>query len=41
VAKSTPTTKPSASSTTTTVPAVAIEQNTRGVVPPNDANCQY
>ncbi len=28
-------------STTTTVPSVAIEQSARGVVPPNDANCQY
>lgn len=41
VAKSTPTTKAPASSTTTTVPSVAIEQGTRGIVPPNDANCQY
>lgn len=41
VAKSTPTTKGPASSTTTTVPSVAIEQGTRGIVPPNDANCQY
>jgi LCP family protein required for cell wall assembly len=39
--KSTPTTKPAESSTTTTVPKVLIEQGTRGVVPPNDANCQY
>jgi LCP family protein required for cell wall assembly len=39
--KSTPTTKPSQSSTTTTVPKVLIEQSPRGVVPPNDANCQY
>lgn len=39
--KSTPTTKPAQSSTTTTVPKVLIEQSTRGVVPPNDANCQY
>jgi LCP family protein required for cell wall assembly len=39
--KSTPSTKPAQSSTTTTVPKVLIEQSTRGVVPPNDANCQY
>jgi LCP family protein required for cell wall assembly len=39
--KSTPATKPVQSSTTTTVPKVLIEQSTRGVVPPNDANCQY
>ncbi len=39
--KSTPTTKPTQSSTTTTVPKVLIEQSPRGVVPPNDANCQY
>ena len=39
--KSTPTTKPAQSSTTTTVPKVSIEQSTRGVVPPNDPNCQF
>ena len=39
--KSTPTTKPAQSITTTTVPKVLIEQSTRGVVPPNDSNCQY
>ena len=33
--------KPAQSTTTTTVPQVAIEQNTRGVVPPNDPTCQY
>jgi hypothetical protein len=27
--------------TTTTVPKVIIEQDTRGVVPPNNPNCQY
>lgn len=27
--------------TTTTLPAVVIEQNPRGIVPPNDPNCQY
>lgn len=35
------TVKVSPTTTTTTVPKVAIEQNTRGVVPPNDANCQF
>ena len=39
--KSTPTTKAPQSSTTTTVPKVSIEQSTRGVVPPNDPNCQF
>lgn len=39
--KPTPTTKAPASTTSTTVPSVAIEQSTRGVVPPNDNNCQY
>ena len=29
------------SATTTTVPKVAIDQATRGVVPPNDPTCQY
>ncbi len=29
------------STTTTTVPKVYIDQSTRGVVPPNDPNCQY
>lgn len=37
--KPTATTKPAQS--TTTVPAVAIEQSARGIVPPNDQNCQY
>jgi hypothetical protein len=27
--------------TTTTVPSVSIDQDTRGVVPPNDPTCQY
>jgi hypothetical protein len=27
--------------TTTTVPTVSIDQDTRGVVPPNDPTCQY
>jgi LCP family protein required for cell wall assembly len=27
--------------TTTTVPKVVIDQSTRGIVPPNDPNCQY
>lgn len=41
-AKQTQTTvKPTQTTTTTTVPKVAIEQSTRGVVPPNDPNCQY
>lgn len=39
--KSPSTTKPVQSSTTTTVPKVAIEQSTRGIVPPNDPNCQF
>lgn len=39
--KSPSTTKPVQTSTTTTVPKVAIEQSTRGVVPPNDPNCQF
>jgi polyisoprenyl-teichoic acid--peptidoglycan teichoic acid transferase len=29
------------STTTTTVPKVSIDQDTRGVVPPNDPTCQY
>jgi polyisoprenyl-teichoic acid--peptidoglycan teichoic acid transferase len=29
------------STTTTTVPQVSIDQDTRGVVPPNDPTCQY
>lgn len=29
------------SSTTTTVPSLAIDQPTRGVVPPNDPNCSF
>jgi hypothetical protein len=31
----------SSTTTTTTVPKVVIDQSTRGVVPPNDPNCQY
>lgn len=27
--------------TTSTLPAIVIEQNPRGIVPPNDPNCQY
>jgi hypothetical protein len=26
---------------TTTLPQVAIENNRRGVIPPDDPNCQY
>lgn len=29
------------STTSTTVPKVVIDQSTRGIVPPNDPNCQY
>jgi len=32
---------PSASTTTTTLPEVTIEQDTRGIVPPNDPSCQF
>jgi hypothetical protein len=35
------TARPAQTSPTTTVPKVAIEQNARGIVPPNDPNCQY
>lgn len=38
------TTRPAAGNppqSTTTVPSVAIEQSARGIVPPNDRNCQY
>lgn len=31
----------STTTTTTTVPKVVIDQDTRGVVPPNNPNCQY
>lgn len=37
--KTTATTPPT--TTTTTVPQVLIDQDTRGVVPPNDPTCQY
>jgi LCP family protein required for cell wall assembly len=37
----TTTTSTSTTSTTTTVPSVVIEQNARGIVPPDDPNCQF
>lgn len=37
----TTTVKNGSSATTSTLPSVSIEQNTRGLVPPDDPNCQY
>ena len=39
--KTTTTVKSGSTVTTTTLPSVSIEQNTRGLVPPDDPNCQY
>jgi LCP family protein required for cell wall assembly len=36
-----PATAKTTTTTTTTVPSVSIDQDTRGVVPPNDPTCQY
>jgi LCP family protein required for cell wall assembly len=35
------TTTTSSTSTTTTIPSLVIEQNTRGIVPADDPNCQF
>jgi hypothetical protein len=37
----TTTTSTSTTSTTTTIPSLLIEQDTRGIVPADDPNCQF
>jgi hypothetical protein len=37
----TTTSSTSTTSTTTTIPSLVIEQNTRGIVPADDPNCQF